>query len=371
LCHDVTSTLRALEHDSHIVSKAERIDFRDALTDLICIDTTEERIPEAVSVTPFVIAVAVARIGVKNAHTRLTLRNTVDGSPPAVGVAVAVVGVDPSVRTVSTSALVGLTRIVVPLANVGEVTALVRIVVEQAVVELTRVVVGEPAATNFETARRLITIETTTRLDVSETVFVVRRPVAPVTEGAVETLSRSRVDHIIPSTIATHLQFVTTGILVGRNVVSTRRSDLSVGVLLLPGGVNVGSGDLASGRLSSGVTRTEVAPVPATDLASGDGGDGSVRAVERVTVLAETGLQEHFPGRRNRSDVGEHVLVPGGEKPDGIVASRDTRSPATETVEGETFATIVTFPRTTNPAPEVVAGDIIVSTREPLDLRAA
>ena len=122
--------MRALEQDSHIISETESINFRNTFTDLIGINTTEERIPETVRVTPFVIFVASTRIGVKNTHTILALRNTIDSNPITVTITVAAVLRDPCVGTIFTSTFVGLARIIVPLTNIREVTTLIGRIVD-------------------------------------------------------------------------------------------------------------------------------------------------------------------------------------------------------------------------------------------------
>lgn len=81
LSDDVSGALWALEQDSHIVGETESVDFGDALADNVGVDAAEERIPEAVRISPFVVAVAVARVRVKNAHAGLTLGNSLDGDP--------------------------------------------------------------------------------------------------------------------------------------------------------------------------------------------------------------------------------------------------------------------------------------------------
>ncbi len=293
---DFGGRARSLEGSNHIVTHAQGINVGEALAD-DAVTVSEVRIPEAVPFAPDVPGVAGTRVLVEGAGTRLALRDTADDLPVAAAVPVAFTLVDESVGAELTTADVTDTRIVVPLADVGEPAALIRRSVELAVVELAGVVVDEPAAANFLAAGIDVGVETAAGLGVVETVFVVRRPVTPTTELTPVTIDGSRGDHVHPVGVGLHLEPVATGFLVLRKGPSFGRNDFGVGVFLLPGGVDVGRGDGAGGRLRSGVTRVPAAEgtIQACDLAGSHGSEGSVRAVDGRTVLAEAGSDEGVP----------------------------------------------------------------------------
>ena len=351
----VRGGLRTLESSNHIVTHAESIHIRNTLSDnTIAVD--EVRIPEAVPFGGNVVFVTSARIQVKSTSTRLALRDTTNDLPEASTVPVTFVLVDEGVGAELTTTNITETSIIIPFADIGEETTSLGILVEFTVVESTSVVVGKPAAADFRAAGSFVTIETTTRTDVSVTIFVVRRPVAPTTKLTPVAIDGSRGNHIHPVMIRLHLEPVTASFLVLRESPSFGGDDLGVGVLLLPGRIDVRRSDLTGGRLRSGVTRSPAAEgtVEAGNLAGSHGGEGGIRAVDGRTILTEAGIQEGVPGRRDGTEVGVLVAVPGREEPRRIVRT-DGSSVAVLSVEFETTATIIgSLVGTTEPTPVVL-----------------
>ena len=351
----IRSRLRTLESNNHIVTHAKSIHIRNTLSDNT-VGVVEVRIPETVPFSGNVVFVTSARIHVESTGTRLALRDATDDLPVALSLTVTFILVDEGVGAELTTTNITETSIIIPFADVREETTSLGIIVEFTVVEFTGVVVGKPAAADFRAAGSFVTVETTTRTDVSVTIFVEGRPVTPATELTPVTIDGSRGNHIHPAVIRLHLEPVTTSFLVLRESPSFGGSDFGVGVLLLPGRIDVGRSDLTGGRLRSGVTRSPAAEgtVEAGNLAGSHGGEGGVRAVDGRTIFTEAGIQEGVPGRRDGTEVGVLVAVPGREEPRRIVRTNRS-SVAVLSVEFETTATIIgSLVRTTEPAPVVL-----------------